>query len=304
MPDLRAKRGYHSRLLKVEQDTVRAIKGQMRDWRRRAVEEGISRGVFSPAYQAWLIGPGGRELEERLTRTMLGRMPVVERVAGEYAAEQFRTLSRFFEVPEVTEAMEATKGARDALARLNLQNPSWAGKMTAGLVAGIARLASAGEDTGRALDDLFSDSLAGGRASPYRVAEGAVGTAIGLGLWSTSQGILNRLYNWGQRETDRQWFHQVIAAIDPNTTETCLLAHGQIQPINEPFQLEGTPRFEDEMMATPFHHGCRSVVSAYVEEMEQVGVETDTMLEEAQAERARRTSAGFHREAAAEGLGL
>lgn len=51
---------------------------------------------------------------------------------------------------------------------------------------------------------------------------------------------------------------QVVAALDARTTDCCLRAHGQVQPLNAPFHLTGTPRFADQIDWPPFHYWCRS----------------------------------------------
>jgi hypothetical protein len=38
---------------------------------------------------------------------------------------------------------------------------------------------------------------------------------------------------------------QVEAALDARTTETCLLAHGQVVGLDDKFHLTGTPRYAD-----------------------------------------------------------
>jgi hypothetical protein len=62
-----------------------------------------------------------------------------------------------------------------------------------------------------------------------------------------------------------RWKKQVIAALDMHTTDCCLQAHGQVQPLDHPFHLTGTPRFADNLDWTPFHWGCRSSVAIYLD---------------------------------------
>lgn len=56
----------------------------------------------------------------------------------------------------------------------------------------------------------------------------------------------------------RRFSKQVVAALDARTTDCCLRAHGQVQPLNAPFHLTGTPRFADDIDWPPFHWWCRS----------------------------------------------
>jgi hypothetical protein len=53
-----------------------------------------------------------------------------------------------------------------------------------------------------------------------------------------------------------------IAVIDKVTTETCIKVDGQVQALDEPFDLDGwQPAFSDEMMFPPFHHFCRTGIA-------------------------------------------
>lgn len=56
---------------------------------------------------------------------------------------------------------------------------------------------------------------------------------------------------------------QVIASISSDTTETCLRAHGQIQPLDKPFDISGKPSFGAKQMSPPFHWNCRSSAAPY-----------------------------------------
>lgn len=51
---------------------------------------------------------------------------------------------------------------------------------------------------------------------------------------------------------------QAIAALDARTTDCCLRVHSQIQPLNTPFHLTGTPRYADDIDWPPFHNYCRT----------------------------------------------
>jgi hypothetical protein len=54
-----------------------------------------------------------------------------------------------------------------------------------------------------------------------------------------------------------------VAVIDERTTECCLLVHGQVQYIGQPFHLTGDPHFASEMEKPPFHWHCRTVLALY-----------------------------------------
>lgn len=79
---------------------------------------------------------------------------------------------------------------------------------------------------------------------------------------------------------------QLVATIGKDTTDTCLRAHGQIQPVDQPFELTGEPRFADRMMYPSFHWNCRSTVVMYHPSMERSGLTTAEMKKQAQDVRA------------------
>lgn len=73
---------------------------------------------------------------------------------------------------------------------------------------------------------------------------------------------------------------QAVAAIDGRTTNCCLLVHGQVRELNEPYTLKGQPRFADEMMFPAFHWRCRSSSVAWHPAYEEAaeGTEADTRV--------------------------
>lgn len=86
---------------------------------------------------------------------------------------------------------------------------------------------------------------------------------------------------------------QAIAVVSAETTDCCLRVHGQIQRLDQPYQLTGTPKFADALMTPPFHWNCRTSSVAYHADFE-VGsaLPTPRMQELARQELARRSVAG------------
>jgi hypothetical protein len=84
---------------------------------------------------------------------------------------------------------------------------------------------------------------------------------------------------------------QAIAALDHKTTNCCLMVHGQVQNINDPFKLDGTPRYADELDSPPFHGHCRTAIALYQEEFDE-GL-TDEMISAAEAILAERAGRVF-----------
>ncbi|MBK8990148.1 MAG: hypothetical protein IPM39_29475 [Chloroflexi bacterium] len=82
---------------------------------------------------------------------------------------------------------------------------------------------------------------------------------------------------------------QVVASVGGDTTDTCLRAHGQIQPLDKPFNIEGTPSYGRRQMQPPFHWNCRSSVAPYHPIFERTSsLTTPAMQAAAQAELANR----------------
>ena len=80
---------------------------------------------------------------------------------------------------------------------------------------------------------------------------------------------------------------QVFAALGKNTTDCCLRAHGQIQPVSQPYILVGTPRFADAIMFPAFHWRCRSTSAMYHPIFEQ-SLSTESLRQVARTELNRR----------------
>ncbi len=133
---------------------------------------------------------------------------------------------------------------------------------------------------------------------------GDVSTVIGNGVNSVgffSQGVLNKQINgfltavtslsqlalWEQfiaeQIADDVYYKQAVAAIDQNTTECCLIVHGQFQPIDSMFELIGSPRFADLIENPPFHWNCRTA-TALVHASERFDSLTQEMIDAAASE--------------------
>jgi hypothetical protein len=57
----------------------------------------------------------------------------------------------------------------------------------------------------------------------------------------------------GAKSEPSRYRKQVVATIDGQTTECCLMAHGQVQPMDADFELEGEPQYASRLQWTPFH---------------------------------------------------
>lgn len=118
---------------------------------------------------------------------------------------------------------------------------------------------------------------------------GALGPALVLretARWLTTaanraaeQGVGRAVAVSGRRDEFRR---QAVATIDERTTNCCLLVHGQVVGMDEPFRLEGAPRYADKMMHPGFHDYCRTV-EIRVPVAVAAGEVTQRMLAEARA---------------------
>ncbi len=95
----------------------------------------------------------------------------------------------------------------------------------------------------------------------------------------------------GGRRSQDELLKQAVAAIDERTTECCLMAHGQVQGLEEDFELRGRPRYADRLQWVPFHWYCRSSV-ALVRRADAEDSLTQELLEAAVRELRAREAAG------------
>lgn len=142
-------------------------------------------------------------------------------------------------------------------------------------------------------------------AAPEMVLGGGTGSGVLLPGPVLSQGALwigtlvAGAWRWLVRPSQppdvggrtQRWFHQAVAAIDERTTDCCLRVHGQVQPLDEDFELTGTPRYADHLPHPPFHWYCRSAEALV--RPEDVGDDlTQEMVDAARAELRAREATG------------
>lgn len=166
---------------------------------------------------------------------------------------------------------------------------AWMGTVDGQISAALA-LAATGADEAEIVGD---ESRAGVLRPAPIVAEGSrwiagAVTAAMIGWWNWLLG------EQGGRRGRAGWNHQAVAAIDERTTNCCLRVNGQIQPLNKPFRLTGTPRYADEQMSPPFHWYCRSAEALLPADAEDDKL-TAGMREAARAELAARGPDGKQR---------
>jgi hypothetical protein len=89
--------------------------------------------------------------------------------------------------------------------------------------------------------------------------------APGLAAWAASL-LWSAFSTWTNNNSQGfQFKKQAVAVLDARTTDCCLRVHAQIQPLNKPFHLTGTPRFSDYMEWPGFHNWCRTAGVLYLD---------------------------------------
>jgi hypothetical protein len=212
--------------------------------------------------------------------------------------EQARELARRLALAQgVAEATVAAGLARSQTGQSAQQVQAWALATQARYMAEVQRLQQSDEDEAQAAAVLFAAPIdATGRASTYRRSRNELALAGALALWLLAGGVTGMIYSAHQEQTGVVYWKQAIAAIDERTTDCCLRVHGQIKPLDKPFELSGTPRFADRVMNPPFHWYCRTATALYRPEMEETGLTTDELRDAARAELAARAATGTRRE--------
>ncbi len=157
-----------------------------------------------------------------------------------------------------------------------------------GQIATATALATLGADEAEILGD---DSRAGVLRPAVIVAEGARWVAGAV------NGAMVAYWGWligrqgGGTAGRETWYHQAVAAIDERTTDCCLRVHGQVQRLDKPFHLTGTPRYADYLLSPPFHWYCRSAEVLLTPEQAQDEL-TGEMVAAARAELFAREQSG------------
>ncbi len=163
------------------------------------------------------------------------------------------------------------------------QIPGEIAKFKGAIVAELRAGLSAGEPIPALMRRVFQRTPVDGRSSTFK--RGMVSAEL-LTRRAVVQASNNAkaIYLEETQQQLPQLRKQAVASINGRTSDTCLRVHGQIKPINKPFDLSGTARFARRMMAPPFHWNCRTTVAAYHPVFEEGGVTTADMRREAKQE--------------------
>lgn len=285
MPDVRPTLGYVRKMRAQEVKYLADINAARRDFRRATLDILMRYGVKIAIFQD--IQREIYALEQRVTTSSRENAALLDELIIWYANQQLGILRKAGEtgLPTVQQVNLGTYSVRQEIYQGTIMGtPAWIGDMARSLETNITRLAVTGDDIQSAVNRLLSVSIQDGRASIYRLSGAAAATETQTVTWTAAAGATVAIYKHIGSIAQKEYFHQAIAAIDQNTTDCCLQVHGQIQPLDKPFILYGTPRFADKLDSPPFHWNCRTATSLYTQRMESIGISTDEMKAAAAAE--------------------
>lgn len=273
-------KAYNRQMTALERRQDAALRRPWRDARP---------GMMDALTRYGLRGPG---LVDAL-RTQIGLAAERARAAQQAQLAQAQELARRFALAQGVSEAAVAAGLAQAAPDAGGQIRSWELATQARYLADVQRLQQSGEDETQAAAVLFAAPLdTTGRASTYRKSGNELTLAGSLALWGLAGAVLGAIYGAWQQQSGVTYWKQAIAAIDERTTDCCLRVHGQVQPLDKPFELSGTPRFADKVQNPPFHWYCRTATALYRPEMEETGLATSDLVSAAKAELLARATTG------------
>lgn len=286
MPDVVNALKFQKKMIAVENEYLQKIEGYRTEARRVLLDIVTRDGVSRQAVQQMthtigdlgtnIVGAGAqasREIRKHVQNYTRKQMELAKRAGLTDSTDLAPILNRG--------AAKAQDGEQSYMTNAS----AWLGQLETSLQIQAAKLRISNASPQEITDRLLNERLADGRASVW-LANGNQAQQEEQGnVWAYGVGLLGAylaIYNETQPETEYK--QQAIAAIDKRTTDCCLRVHGQIQPMEEPFQLTGTPRYADEIQDPPFHWYCRTAEALYHEDFEQFGIPTEKMRDMADLE--------------------
>lgn len=205
-------------------------------------------------------------------------------VSSSYARNQFDIISDYYDV-SFSQALDDTDDeVEEQEDNFFGASTLWIDALETSMIAEIIHLQSEDEDTEAVIARLVAADIEDGRASVWRNGENSMKLASSRNIWIASGAILLALYLAGQKQSGQTWYKQAVATLDWKTTNCCKYVHGQLQPLEKPFTLVGTPRFRDKMQQPPFHLNCRTATAAWIEPFSQLGIGTGEVWSAARSE--------------------
>ncbi len=294
MPDVANALKFQKKLTAIETAYLKQIDQYRRETRRVLLEIVDREGVTRPAVNQMI------NAVTDMGRSISGVAAIASKDArntvANYTRKQLQVAKRVGLTDNIDLAPVLSRGsqaAQDGEQSYMTNTSAWLSQLETSLQTQAAKLRISNAAPDEIVNRLLSEPLADGRASVWRASGNAAQSEETLNLWNYGVGLLGvYIAAVNDSQPDVQYQKQVVATIDERTTDCCLEAHGQIQPIDEPFQLTGEPRFADEVQDPPFHYFCRSSEVLYHEEFEKVGITTAEMEDAAQAELTARKETG------------
>jgi hypothetical protein len=297
MPDIQPVLRYINKMRKLDVAYFMRVKNALIDFRRGSLDILYRQGVKLSTIPA--IRGEIDMLTNRVTSTGSGQAFKIDEVVIWYMERELNILKATGEknIPSIDRLNAQTFSDRQEVYANTLQKkPAWIDILAQNMELNLTRLSVAGAPVNQAVDRLLSVSIADGRASVYRMATVGAQQQVKNTSWLAGSVLMAALFWATQTITQTVYMKQAIAAIDQNTTDCCLNVHGQIQPLDKPFILVGTPRYADKVDAPPFHWNCRTAMSLYTERMEEKGITTAEMESAAEAELSAREETGRREE--------
>lgn len=293
MPEIRSSLSFIRKMRRIDQLYLASVQKVLRDFRRTALDilhrETVRITAIQPIKNEFI------SVESRVNNISREILQQVDETVLWYMNQQLGNLRRV-NIPHLPTVQQLNLNTyterKQAYEGTILQSPKWIPELVQNFEMNLTRLAIADATIEAAVDRLLSTTISDGRASVLRVASATASTSTKTTTWTAALLATRLLFRNTQTVTRTVYMKQAIAAIDHVTTDCCLRVHGQTQPLEKPFILEGTPRFADKLDSPPFHWNCRTATSLYTERMEEKGITTQDMIDAAQAELQAREETG------------
>ena len=286
MPDIAAALKFQKKMIGIESDYLAQIEAYRRETRRALLEIVERSGVSRPAVV--LMQKEIDALAKQVAGLAGKTSGDVKTTVGNYTRKQIEVAEKVGLVDSANIAPIVAAGApaaKDIQESVMTSESAWVAQLQTSLQVNAARLRLSGATPEEISNRLLSEDMADGRASVWAASGNQAQTEETANLWTLGAGLVGAYLSlFNETQPDVEYQKEIVSTIDERTTDCCLRAHGQIQNLEDPFILTGTPRFADEIQDPPFHWFCRSSEVLYRPEFESIGITTEEMIDAAQAE--------------------
>lgn len=259
---------FQSRLTQIEDDTIAAIEREYRQTRFEILGAITDLGADNPALfdQIRVILA---QLSIKLIEVGVALVDSLRPAMEDYARQQFEGLG--LEGLDFDQYWAETEAEREGILNsIHNRLLDAVSTIQARFHSALVDMQQAKEEGGAIALRLAALLPVDGRVSEWRHGRNLLDSEIQKAIWGTAMAgvmliflLLNsRLKEQGVKVKGKQAriVKTAIATLDKRTTQTCFRVDGQVQPVNKPFKLTGTPRYANEKMLNPFHDYCRTVV--------------------------------------------